>query len=205
MIPKVFIALFLFAFASVILITSIFRTASVHYSFNLPLSLAPQSIDYIPTVEYQLPSAGRVNPSHPLWPLEVLRDKLWLALTSNPLKKAQINLLLADKRLSSALLLFPNNPSQAVSTSAKAELYLLEAFDYTVKAKQQGMDVNEILDRLSRSSLKHRAVLETIRAQAPEDAQPIISEIIDTPKSVYEKSCHKLRESGCHPPDNPFE
>lgn len=206
MISKALIALIIFVFASAILITSIFRTASVRYSFRLLPSPAPQSLLNIPDIDYQLPGAGRVNPSHFLWPLEVLRDKAWLAFTPNPLKKAQISLLIADKRLSSALLLFSNhNPALAVSVSAKAELYLLQAFDNAVKAKEQGMSVSEFLDQLSRSSLKHRAVLETIRAQAPEDAQPVISEILDTPKSVYEKSCHKLQESGCRPPDNPFE
>jgi len=204
-IKKAFYALFAFAFGSAILITSVFRSASIRYSFRLPPSPLPES-EIVPKIDYQLPNPGRIQPFHLLWPAEVIRDRLWLFVTQNPLKKAQINLLIADKRLASAQqLIAQSKPELAISVAAKAEIYLVRALSHTLVAKDQGMEVDEFLYQLSFASLKHRSVLETIRAQAPEDAQPIIIEILDQPKGIYEQTCHKLQEIGQCPPDNPFE
>src|SRR5438309_421306 len=50
------------------------------------------------SISYQLPYPGML-PDNPLYFLKVIRDGVWSFLLSNPLKKADFDLLQADKRV----------------------------------------------------------------------------------------------------------
>jgi hypothetical protein len=156
-------------------------------------------------INYQLPYPGRILPDHFLWPIKVVRDKAWLFLTPNPLKKAEIALLFADKRLSSSLELIDKKKyNNAVSVIAKSEIYLDLSLKYALDAKTEGMDSSLFFSQLILAALKHRETLETIRTQLPEDAQPHISSLLDYSKKVYEKGSQTLRDMGKIPPSSPF-
>src|SRR3990172_3897569 len=107
--------------ATAILVFSIFHSASVRYTFGQSPTPTPRVEEANLEIDYPLPYPGRVLPDHLLWPVKVVRDRLWLAMTTNPLKKAEISLLLANKRLASAQALFDKEkPDLAISTLTKA-------------------------------------------------------------------------------------
>lgn len=206
MIRRLITALTIIFFAGLILTTSIFRTAQVKYDFTASPSPTPDTHTGHVHIQYLLPPTNYINPIHPLWPFKAAKDKLWLALTTNPLKKAQISLYLANNRLVYAKDLFENNKvDESVIVMEKAERYLVNAFELADTAYKQGnVDVSLFVTELAIASLKHREILETIHDHSPEDAMPIISKIIDHPKSVFEKTTHYFNSVGEIPPNNPF-
>ena len=73
-----------------------------------------------------------------------------------------------------------------------------------LETKQKGEDVSGFADNLARASLKHWQVLEDLRRTSPEDAQPLVNQINDYARVVYEKTSQLLNECGRTPPVNPF-
>ena len=122
-------------------------------------------------VEYQLPYPGLL-PDSPLYFLKMVRDRIVGFLISDPLKKAEFDLLAADKRLNAGIYLLNKDKSKsalAYSTISKGENYFEEAIKNVREAKKQGMDTNDIIRRLSDSSYKHQEVLTMLRKKAPKE------------------------------------
>lgn len=193
--------------ASGILFTSIARTAQVRYSFRAPA--APEEGEVLGEstfIDYKLPYPGRVLPDHPLWPIKVLRDRLWLFVSPSVEKKAELNLLFADKRMVSAKMLFEREKAElAFSTATKAEKYLEKSFEMERKAKERGVDTSEFLQRYAKAALKHRELIEEMMVIAPEDAKPMLIDVAEKyPQRLYERSRDALYEQGITPPENPF-
>jgi len=192
-----------------ILFTSILRTASVKYEFQEERGnyldnkvLGANDIE----VDYQLAYPGKILPDHPLWPVKALRDRLWLMLTTNSSRRAELKLLFADKRIGSALLLFEKgNFEDGFSTLTKAEKYLEEAYALEEQVRSKGADTTELLKRLALASLKHYDLMQDIYFHAPEDARPKIIETYRYSKKVYEDSRNALLQEGEMAPENPFE
>jgi hypothetical protein len=210
MIKRVFIILPTLIFAFGILFASILRTASVKYEFSGIVNGAESIGDVLGAdsinINYTLAYPGRILPDHPLWPIKALRDRVWLLITTNPSRKAELKLLFADKRIGMSKILFEKEKSgEAFSTLTKAEKYLEEACNEEKKNRDSGFDTAEFLKVLSVSSLKHRQVIEEILLIAPEDAKPKIIDTIQYPDSVYQKTMHALNEKGLDVPENPFD
>lgn len=132
--------------------------------FVFVFSLIPQVSFAQPkkAVDYELPYPGLL-PDSPLYFLKMIRDRLVWFLISDPLKKADFNLLTADKRLNGALYLFREDKNKiklVESTISKGENYFEEAIKKVKEAKKQGMDTADILRRLETSSQKHQEILE---------------------------------------------
>lgn len=110
-------------------------------------------------VEYTLPYPG-ILPDSPLYFLKVVRDNLLGFFKSDPLKKADYSLLMADKRLTSAsALVDKKNYPLAITTLSKAGNYFDQAIQKAAKAKGEGKDASEILNRLWVASQKHQEVI----------------------------------------------
>ncbi|MBI4153381.1 hypothetical protein HY503_00050 [Candidatus Woesebacteria bacterium] len=196
-------ALFL---ASTILFISVLRAASVNYAFSLPSekTLGQSDSEEI-NINYTLPYPGRILPDHPLWPLKALRDKLWLLVTVNPSRKAELVLLFADKRLSSSKILFERGkPELAFSTLSKGEKYLEEAVGLEVKNRKEGFDTKEFLAKAANAALKHREVIGEILKIAPEDARPNIIKVENYARDAYKNLRDALNSLGLPAPENPF-
>ena len=194
-------------FAFAILFTSVLRTASVKYVFSQETEIQEEgqeneSIE----IDYVLPYPGRITPDSPLWPIKAFRDKLWLMLTSNPDRKAELKLLFADKRLAMSKTLFERDKSEiAFSTLTKAEKYLEEACVIEQESRQKGTDTSVFLTTLSKASLKHRQMIDEMLIIAPEDARPGIRRVQDYSKETYKNTRNALREKGIPIVKNPFE
>lgn len=203
---KLLIAFTGLVFAFGILFTSILRTAAVKYDFTAPISSQEVLGDKDVDIEYNLAFPGKVLPDSPLWPVKALRDKIWLLVTTNDSRKAEIKLLFADKRLGAAKTLFDNgNAEVGYSTLTKAEKYLSEASQLEKEIRTKGEDTTEFLRRLSYASLKHYQVIQQIKEIAPQDAIPGIVETAKQSKMVYQDAESELQKSDIPVPVNPFE
>lgn len=130
------------------------------------------------TVEYQLPYPGLL-PDNVFYYFKTLRDKIVGFLISDPVKKAEFDLLAADKRLNAGVYLFEKGKYDlALSTISKGENYFDEAIEKTKTAKKQGMETTDILIKLSTSVKKHKEVLISLENRAPGNSKAgIVSSI----------------------------
>lgn len=193
---------FLLAFS--ILVISIFRIAEIKYVFSQSPTPTPstKSID----IKYNLPYPGKVLSDNVLWPVKALRDRVWLTFTVNPAKKADLYLLLADKRLADAKLLFEKGkPDLGISVAGKAEKYLESAYSEEKIAKKSGVNTVDFLNRFTLATLKHRLILEEMLNLAPEDAKPLIVKTENYSKNLYNEAKNGLLEAGSSVPQNPFD
>ncbi len=192
-------------FATGILVFSIFHSVAVHYTFGQSPSPSPSTSEEKIEIDYVLPYPGRILPDHLFWSLKVVRDKVWLLKTTNPLKKAEISLLLADKRLVSAEALFEENKIElAVSTLTKAEKYLEKAFIYEQKARAEGVQTGDFLTKLASASLKHQEIMREITSLAPGDAEAVIDKTAIYSEQIYRDTKNLLESMGRDCPKNPF-
>lgn len=112
------------------------------------------------TVKYDLAFPGML-PDHPLYKIKVLRDKITLLLTRDPMKKAQYHLLLADKRIHMAAILADKGEIElAKETALKGENeYTLLVFLFKDEVKKPD---KKLFDRLEKAALKHQEILRSI-------------------------------------------
>lgn len=188
------------------LFISITQTAQVKYSFseNSNQNRAKVLGDEV-LVDYELPYTGRIAPDHPLWSVKAARDALWLLVTPKAERRAELNLLYANKRLVSAKELFENNkPELAMSVLIKAENYLSQAQKEEEIARKNGVDTKAFLQSLSLASLKHREIIKEILEIAPDDAKSEVVKAEDFSVKVYEDTKNTLLSQGLIPPEDPF-
>lgn len=186
--------------AFVILSASFLKTVSIKYAYS-PMVLSEKSeVENTETIEYFLAYQGKVGPDSPLWYAKAVRDRLWYLATFNSLKKAELNLLFADKRLNSSVELFKNDkPDLGLSTLTKAEKYLQKSLEVTPED-------NEFYKKLALASLKHIEVINNeILPNCPEDLKPEVTLSLNTTYMVYTEIKNKMLSKGLVAPDNPFE
>jgi len=129
-------------------------------------SILAQSRDLIyspvtptPSLEYVLPYPG-ILPDHPLYFLKVIRDRILLFFTYNHLKRSNLNLLLADKRLVMGQLLWEKGIIDlSISTFSKAEKYLLSAAVELATLKKQNSLPPGLADKLELAAKKHEEII----------------------------------------------
>lgn len=211
MLRKLTLVFAVLLFAVGILFTSVLRTAAVKYEF----AESPQTVNVSASsvlgeeeinIDYFLAYPGKVLPDSPIWFLKALRDRIWLWLTTNSSRKAELKLLFADKRISMSKILFERGkPEIGYSVLTKAEKYLEEAGSSEKENRGKGIDTSEFLERLAKASLKHAEVIDEILEIAPEDARPNIISAKEYSKKVFEESRNALLEKGMEPPENPFD
>lgn len=138
-------------------------------------------------IEYTLPYPG-ILPGHPLYFLKMARDRVLGWFITDPLKKAEYNLLMADKRLNSGLFLLEKGQTTlAESTFSKGEKYLEKALDEAQKAKAAGHDTTALMSRLSLATLKHQEVLSEVLEKVPEPAKAGIREALEKSQKGIER------------------
>jgi hypothetical protein len=193
------------ALGGVILAVSIFRSASVRFSFDGPLGGVREQEDQRWVIDYPLPYGGRVVPGGVLWPIKAFRDRVWLYVNTDEVRKADILLLFSDKRLVMGRdLVEQGEIEMGVTVLVKSGMYLMESLEKVEEAQRKGANTCEFLGRISLSSLKHREILETIYKQIPEDGRPVVSKLIGESEDVYEKSAQLIHEMRREPVENPF-
>jgi len=110
-------------------------------------------------IDYYLPYPG-VLPDHPLYFLKMIRDRIELFFTTQPLKRAEKLLHYADKRIGAAQALVEGNKVRlGMTTATKAEKYLERAINQEEKASGEGIETRSFLEKLAKACLKHEEIL----------------------------------------------
>lgn len=166
----------------IILLLVIFSAIFTHPAFALNDSQNIVELDKLKATEsalddgvdeYQLPYPG-ILPDNPLYPIKTLRDRVVSFLISDPLKKAEFNLLQADKRLQAGIYLIEtsNKHDLAIDTISKGENYFEEALIKTDEIIRQRTDIGDIIDKLNKSVVKHKKIIKGLLEKAPTEKKP---------------------------------
>jgi hypothetical protein len=122
-------------------------------------------------VQYDLPYPG-ILPDNPLYFLKVVRDNLFGFFITDPLKKAEYDLLQANKRLVSARGLIDEGKSDlAITTLSKSGNYFDQAIAKATQVKNQGGDANPILSNLLNAAKKHQQVIRDMEQKTKGDTR----------------------------------
>lgn len=128
------------------------------------------------TVEYYLPYPG-ILPDNPLYKLKAIRDQLQLWTTFDPIKKAQVQLFLSDKRINAARVLIEGGKrGLAVTTATKAEKYLEQSVTTAVSLRQAGTDTKSLLLKQAKAVAKHGEILQTLKRYGESADQPVLEQ-----------------------------
>lgn len=137
--------------------------------------------------EYTLPYPG-ILPDNPLYPLKMLRDQIMERFITDPIKKAEYKLLMADKRLNSGVyLLDKGKPDLAEQTFSKGEKYLEGTLDETEKAQKAGRDTSALISKLSLATLKHKEVLTDSLEKMPESQKQKLQDTLTITEKIIER------------------
>lgn len=165
------------AFAFVILIISIIK-------ISVPVSA--QNNEAISGVNYPLPYPG-ILPDHPLYPIKMVRDRIWLFLTNDSVQKTKLLLHFADKRINSAkALLEKEKLDLAITTASKAEKYLEKTFDQLEKLKDENQR-EQIRSTMSTTLLKHEEILEALKERVEPEKETLVESLFEYPYKIRVK------------------
>lgn len=197
--------------AFVILSVSVLKSSAIRpnikvYSATPKPEVKEEDQDKKIEILYVMPFCGRILPDSPFWPVKALRDKLWMGVTTNPMRKAELSLLFADKRLMSSYVLFKaNKPQLALTTLTKAEKYMEEASILEKGKRGEGTDTKSFLFTLATASLKHREIIEEMLNIIPDDIKPEAIKIEEYSINIYKECREALMSQGATAPENPFD
>lgn len=181
---NLFLILAALVFAGGVLGTSVVRTTAKTMlqekvtSSVKEITPSPQATASSTKVDYYLPYPG-ILPDHFLYPLKAVRDRIWLFLTLDPVKKGELLLLFADKRLGAGKALVEGGKTElGVSTLTKGEKYLEQAINQTESAWKVGKKIDRLVENLTKATLKHEEVLKELLGRVSEERKPILEEIL---------------------------
>jgi len=155
------------------------------------------SLEYADIVsDYQLPYPGLL-PDSPFYFLKMARDRIISLFISDPLKKAQFDILQADKRLNAGIFLFirPDRKYQlAITTISKGENYYEDALSKLQDAKQQGMQVSDTGGNLIASLKNQKQILEKLEIMVSgQNRQDLLKSEKSIEQFEKEATSNKLR------------
>lgn len=138
-------------------------------SFMFPLAFAQETIPLAPSdspapVEYELPYPG-ILPDHPLYFLKVIRDQILTLLITNPVRKVEFHILMADKKINMGIFLREKgNTVLAVRTVEKGINHLKQAESFLFEIPVGNSQINALKDRWENSLLKQREVITNLQS-----------------------------------------
>lgn len=148
------------------------------------------------SVEYELPYPGLL-PNHPLYWLKMVRDRVQLLMTRDPLSRVSLLLLHADKRLGAALELAENGQFDlAEETAMKAEGYLDRGVKEVVDLFQETDEGLLMGRKLELAGRKHLEVLALLQEMLPDQNKSTIAHLITAGTTRVDGLSAWLTESG---------
>lgn len=149
--------------AITILAISVVRTRAVS-----PLPVVKPGAE---KVDYFLVYPG-ILPDHFLYPVKMIRDRIWLFLTTDYLRRFELLILFGDKRLGAGRALIEGNKVDlGITTITKAEKYLerAQAQLAIVKNKKKEASQSEAKEKIEKSLRKHQEVIEELREKLSDE------------------------------------
>lgn len=135
-------------------------------------------------VDYFLVYPG-ILPDHFLYSVKMVRDRVLMFLTVDPVKKAELLLLYADKRLGAGKALIEGGKVDlGVSTITKAEKYLEQAVNQEKIASQSNKETSVLREKMTRAIDKHEEVILQLMGRVSGTTKSTLEEALEYPKKL---------------------
>lgn len=186
------------AFAFWILAVSVMRTAAIEgqsasQNYKMTAPTATESVQK-QEVDYFLAYPG-ILPDHFLYPVKMIRDRIWLWLTVEPLKKAELMLLFADKRLGAGKVLIEGNKVDlGISTLSKAEKYLQRSLTQIETIQKKDEKTRLFWEKLTTAAAKHEEILVSLKEKVGDSAKPALEESLNLVRQIQAQIKQALSE-----------
>ncbi len=169
---KLLLAAFMICFASGILALSLQSTNTGSQAFTVP-STAQQPMAKLVFNE--------MIPGNPIYALHMMRDRIRLQLTKDPVKNAWLQVEYANRRMETATLLIDRGEaSTAISTLAKAQIYMGQAAEILTR-----IDPSQLAP-LKLNLLEHRKQLEAAKSHLTNTDTSRLDNLIDYNASLIQ-------------------
>lgn len=159
---RLFISLFLIVFCAFFTPLFSFAQADDMSGGEIMVASPTAQMTVTPTPDYTIPYPGLL-PDSPLYVFKTMRDRLISLMIGDALKKAEFDILQADKRIGAAVMLidYGNEQKQAlaVSTVSKGLNYFDEAIQKSFEAKKQGDGTMDIKAHLQNAGAMYQYLL----------------------------------------------
>ncbi|OGK58550.1 hypothetical protein A3I56_02535 [Candidatus Roizmanbacteria bacterium RIFCSPLOWO2_02_FULL_43_10] len=151
---------------------------SFHKNFIIQAATEP--------IVYELPYPG-ILPDHPLYFLKRARDNVWVFFTRDNFKKAEVLLILADKKTAMALELANNDKWQlSVSMMNEANKHSAHIVETLALSKKIGTTPpSDFVDKVKRSSMKREEIMEDFAEKIPEEFEKLVEAAIKQNLDAY--------------------
>lgn len=187
--------LLVLTFAVGILFVSVARSTShakpIFAAAALKFQVSPSVIPTVsptPKIDYILVYPG-ILPDSPLYKIKAIRDRIWLWLTTDLIKKSELLLLYADKRAGAGKVLIEGNKVPlGITTFWKGEKYLESAVKEIKMAKNKNLNVGFLIDKIKKASLKHEEMLLELKEKVTPEGRTAIEEILKYLKEVQKET-----------------
>jgi len=192
------ITLMALVFAIGILAVSVMRTAAIEgqsasQNYKMTAPTATESVQK-QEVDYFLAYPG-ILPDHFLYPVKMIRDRIWLWLTVEPLKKAELMLLFADKRLGAGKVLIEGNKVDlGISTLSKAEKYLQRSLTQIETIQKKDEKTRLFWEKLTTAATKHEEILVSLKEKVGDSAKPALEESLNLVRQIQAQIKQALSE-----------
>jgi hypothetical protein len=174
-------------FGLAVLLMSISSATGIGAQDTVPASPSATPVMVQEKVEYYLPYPG-VLPDSPLYKVKMIRDSIRKYLTLNPLRRATLELLYADKRINAAQVLMEGGKTAlAIETATKAEKYLEMSVNKSVELYEEGKDSKSLLLTQKTSVAKHLEILEAMASKTSSDDRKVLDSSLNATRMLAEK------------------
>lgn len=160
-------------------VKSSLAASTLKMTVSSPEQPAPTaSVTATPKVDYFMAYPG-ILPDNPIYKLKMVRDRVMLWLTTDPVKKTKLLLLYADKRVGAARALVEGNKvSLGIETLVKGEKYLEKSIWQAQEAKGKGRDVDELSKAIVNATIKHAEIVADLKAKVTGEAEGFLGELL---------------------------
>jgi len=157
--------------------------------FFIPIAVAQTPLPTPTPIEYTLPYPG-ILPDHPLYFFKEIRDAILEILITDPIRKGELYILLADKRLvMSQVLVDANKEMEAMSSLARAGEYEAKAFLAFSSIKSRGSTIPPyITENFALSLRKHIEELTILVGKVDEIQKEVVSSFISKDTELLGKA-----------------
>ncbi|MFA6463043.1 MAG: DUF5667 domain-containing protein, partial [Candidatus Shapirobacteria bacterium] len=126
---------------------------------------------------YQVPESN-IEPGDIRYSLKKFRDELWILLSRTPKEKAEVYLLMADKRMFETVELIDNKKSeQLISETLYNSIYsLMEAKKYLFEENKRDIDFFRIELQIDQAGLAYEDIVKSFNYKS-EKINKIINEL----------------------------
>ncbi|MDP2874037.1 MAG: DUF5667 domain-containing protein [bacterium] len=179
-----------------VLTLALFGTLRVAYAATGEASQTPEGPTFYQIGDVYTP---RLLPDSPWYFLKVWRDGLQLFLTSDPVKKLELKLTLANKRIleyQRVCELSPKTCERFKEWPEKYAKWMREAEGDLEKVKAAGKDVTALVAKLEENLARQQAVLERVYQLVPEAAKQAILQAKENSQKGLENAMEKVAGQG---------